>query len=277
VPLLYKEGSQRKIQEEISASAEWRRVDRNLTPKVLSTVSHQDRQALLREFVNGILLSDVYFEEGDADLETRVTQQLLQTVLGLWERTLVHDPPEPSFVAQIRERLPEVFSLHPDLRRLANSRMRYRGVVCLTLRQQLERAARVEKGLTPPFSVWLHGDFNPNNVVYNRRDGDLKFIDIHRSRYGDYLQDVTVFLVGLKREPEATPTTRRRLKRIESLVLADVRRFAQAHGDSGFEARLLLGMARSYLTSARIVLQPAHAEWLFREGRLSLQRVIDRV
>jgi phosphate uptake regulator len=276
VPLLYKEGSKRKIEAEVTKSAAWRSIDRNLIPKVLTTTSYQGRQALLREYVDGALLSYLLFEEGDAELELAVTGLLCQTLLHLWTHTLVERAPEMTYVRQIEERLPEVYSVHPELRRLATAKLRFRGGVCLPLRQQLERLSAVQKELAPPFSVWLHGDFNANNVVYNRRDGGLKFIDIHRSHFGDYLEDVTVFLVGLKREPELSNARRAALKRVESVIVEAVRGFAAQRDDESFERRLLLGLGRSYLTSARIILQPAHAEWLFRQGRVCLQKALDR-
>jgi phosphate transport system regulatory protein PhoU len=276
VPLLYKEGSQKKIEEEVEKSVAWRRIDRDLTPKVLSTVSFQDRQALLREYVDGTLLSQLYFEDGDAELQSTATALLCETLRQLWMRTLVSDPPRLTYVSQIEERLPEIYAFHQTLKRLAATRLRFRGGVCLPLRQQLEKARALEADLAPPFSVWLHGDFNPNNVVFDRRDKGLKFIDIHRSRYGDYLQDVTVFLVGLVRNPELAPSTRSLLKRVESQVMETVRDFAREMHDESLENRLLLGLGRSYITSARVILQPKHAEWLFRQGRICLQKVIDR-
>jgi phosphate transport system regulatory protein PhoU len=276
VPMLYKEGSKRKIEAEVAKSAAWRSIDRNLIPKVLTTTSYQGRQALLREYVDGALLSYLLFEEGDTELELAVTGLLCQTLRHLWSHTLVGDAPEVSYVQQIEERLPEVYSVHADLRRQAAARLRFRGGVCLPLRAQLERLAKAQAELAPPFSVWLHGDFNANNVVYNRRDGALKFIDIHRSHLGDYLEDVTVFLVGLKREPELSNGRRAALKKVEGMVIEAAREFAAEHGDASFERRMLLGLGRSYITSARIILQPAHAEWLFKQGRVCLQKALDR-
>jgi hypothetical protein len=168
-----------------------------------------------------------------------------------------------------------VLALHPELEHLAESPLTFRGGTAEALSRQLRRLRRSEHRLAPPFSVWLHGDFNPNNVVYNTADGSLKFIDIHRSRFGDYLQDVTVFLVGLERPPDLSPSVRREMEALAQIVTERARAFARDAGDEHFELRLLLGLGRSYLTSARIILQPVHAEWLFRRGRICLQKAID--
>ncbi len=185
------------------------------------------------------------------------------------------EPPKLDYLAQIRERLDETFTLHPDLRRLAAAPLRHRNSECLPLDTQLEALSTIEQHLAPAFSVWLHGDLNPNNIVYNESDDALKFIDVHRSRYGDYLQDVTVFIVGLRRQPDIAPAARRELERYIDVFSDTVRHFASRFSDSHLDQRLALGLGRSYLTSARIILQPDHAEWLFRQGRITLQKVID--
>ncbi len=275
VPLIYKEGSKQKIAQEIIKSEEWRKIDASLTPKVLTTTSQADRQALLREWVDGIQLSRLYSEEPDSVMQAEVTDMLCRTLRNLWQRSFSAEPAEVDYISQIEKRLPDVYAFHPALRKLASSRIRYRGGICSPLRQQLDAIAAIEAELRPPFSVWLHGDFNANNIVYSQRDRRLRFIDVHRSRYGDYLQDVTVFLVGLERDPDVAPTARRQLRAVKEAVLSHARSIAREHSDHRFEARLQLGLARSYLTSARIILQPNHAEWLFRQGRVALQKVIN--
>jgi aminoglycoside phosphotransferase (APT) family kinase protein len=145
----------------------------------------------------------------------------------------------------------------------------------LRLDEQLEEARVLESGIAPPVSVWLHGDFNPNNIMYKAEDNSIRFIDIHRSRFGDYLQDVTVFLVGMQRDPSLSPSIRRQLRVIEAMFLQFASEFANEFEDVHWQQRMLLGLSRSYITSSRIILQPAHAEWLFREGRITLQRFIN--
>jgi phosphate uptake regulator len=275
VPMLYKEGTPSKIAAEVEKSAAWREIDPDLIPKVLSTTTQEDRQALLREWVDGSLLSDLLFESKLTAEHSGIIRRLCDTLTTLWAKTLTPQPPEPAFVKQISDRLPEVLALHPELEHLAESPVSFRGGTAEPLSRQLRRLRLPERRLAPPFSVWLHGDLNPNNVVYNTKDGSLKFIDIHRSRFGDYLQDVTVFLVGLERQPDLAPSVRREMESLAAVITGHARDFARDSGDETFELRLQLGLGRSYLTSARIILQPDHAEWLFRRGRVCLQRVID--
>ena len=272
---LFKEGARKKIRDEVRKSEEWERIDDSLTPRIISTTTYRDRQALLREFVEGRLLSAIYFEGSDLELKVEATEVLRDTLLRLWEQTIVEEPPELDYVRQISSRLAEVYGLHPYLERLGERTLRMQGRVIEPIDDQLAKAAKIEATLAPPFSIWLHGDLNPNNVVYRGIPGSLKFFDVHRSRHGDYLQDLTVFLVGLERVAGLSATIKRHLRRAGKTMLDAGAEFGAEHGDAHHERRLRLGFGRSYITSARIILQPAHAEWLFRKGRAELQRLID--
>lgn len=276
-PLLYKDGNIRKIQEEVESTNAWNQIDDDLVPHIVSSVTYEDRQALLREFVDGTLLSQVFFDTADTQLQRKVTDRLCSTLNYLWERTYKEERPSPRYVDQIRKRLPEVYQLHPELQDLAEAQMRSHGKAVRPLDQLLEIAELNEDRLLPSFSVWLHGDLNSNNIVFNTKEDRLKFIDIHRSGYGDYLQDLSVLLVGLRRAPDLSPVVRRRLTAVEDNIVSFARDFASRHGDPHVDVRMRLGFARSFLTSARIVLNPTLAEWLFKQGRLCLQEVVTRV
>lgn len=275
-PLLYKEGTKRKIQAEVAGTAAWNEIDSELVPQIISSVTYRDRQALLREFVDGVLLSQVFFNGSDRRTQREVAEKLCSTLGYLWERTLVPQTPQLQYIGQLRSRLPEVYALHPGLSDAASAPLRSGGKGVRPLEELLETAEEREHSLAPPFSVWLHGDLNANNIVFSRQDNVLKFIDVHRSVYGDYLQDLTVFMVGLRRVPDVSPRIRRRLAGVDKRIRGFALEFAAKHGDENVEERMLLGEARSYITSARIVLQPSLAEWLFKRGRMVLQELADR-
>ena len=274
-PLLFKEGSQRKITEEVDKTEIWRKIDANIIPRVLSSVSLEDRRAFLREYVDGLLLSHLYFEEGDPQLQQEATRSLCESLGRVWHRSLTPEVPNMDYVQQIRERLENVYLFHPHLRHLAATAFPHLGQTILPLEAQLALLSPRQGKLAPQFSIWLHGDFNPNNVLFNREDRSVKFIDVHRSHLGDYLQDITVFLVGLQRDPNLSPSVRDQLTQVEATILAFIRCFAETLHDHQWEQRLLLGLGRSYITSARVILQPVHAEWLFQQGRITLQQLVD--
>ncbi len=271
--VLYKEGTRRKIQEETEKLRAWEQIAGGLTPRILGSVTVGDRQALLREFVDSALLSELYLSDAPRDAKLRATERVLAAVRQVWDSTLVRTPPAVDYVAQILRRLPEAFALHPELRPYLEWQIALPDGPA-SFADLLRRAEAVEPTLVPPFSVWLHGDFNANNVLYNERTGQIKFIDVHRSRLGDYLQDVSVFVLSMERRPDLAPAVREDVAAIDAAVERFAREFGAAHGDRAFERRLLLSIARSCVTSVRVVIDPDHAEGLLRRGVALLQQAV---
>jgi aminoglycoside phosphotransferase len=253
--VLYKEGSKSKIAAEADKLSEWQKIFPSLTPKVITTTVQGDRETLLREFVAGDLLSELYLSDRNFGEKEEATRILLKVMIGLWELTLKEERPIIDYVDQIRSRLGEVYAMHPYLEYLAHQE---------NLDVFLNTAKEQENSFSPSFSVWLHGDFNINNIVYHR--GQVKFIDVHRSRYGDYLTDVGVFLVSIIRQSHLEDEMRQDMERVRGMLMDAVGNFAQKMKDEKFSSRLNLSLARSYITSSRVVVDEPHARWLFGQG-----------
>jgi len=272
-PMIYKEGSRRKIEEEAAKLETWERIAHDLTPRVLGSVSVKDRQALLREYVEGALLSDLYVSSCPREIKLRATRRVLSSVEFVWQTTLTPTPPVIDYVEQIRQRLPDAFALHPQL--LENTKAGIaNGRKTPPLEVLLDQAAALQKDLTPPFSVWLHGDFNANNVVYNVGTEQIKFIDVHRSKPGDYAQDVGVFLLSMVRRGDLSATVEADVHAVNEVVEDFARSFARRRNDIAFGRRLKLSLARSCLTSIRVVIDAATAERLLRRGMMLLDDLV---
>ena len=271
-PVLYKEGSRRKIQQEADKFREWERIGEDLTPRIIGSVNLRDRQALLRDFANGMLLSDLYMSEVETATKLTATRRLLAVVDMVWRSTLQPIPPVVDSVEQMRRRLPDVYALHPNLRQVGQVGT-ITGGRATSLDALLDAAHDLQSKLAPRFSVWLHGDFNANNVVYDQSADQIKFVDVHRSQHGDYLQDVSIFLVSMMRRTDLSEEARHDIAGVNALVADFARDFALEHGDDGFDDRLLISLARAHLTSARVVVEPAQAEALFRTGMELLAEV----
>lgn len=257
--VIYKEGSRRKIAEEAERLARWAEIAPGATPRVLGTLDLRDRMALLREFVEGSLLSDILFDASvAAEEKLSLTTRLSDTLIELWTKTYRPEPAREGHVAQISARLDDVYALHPHLEPLGRSGIDRDG---RPLPELLDRAQAIEDELTPPFSVWLHGDLNANNVVVTRA-GALRFIDVHRSHFGDLAQDVAVFLVSCVRHGPISQDVQRAADEVRDRAAA----FAAEHADSHFAQRLSLARARSLITSARVVIDPIEATRLFVSG-----------
>lgn len=273
-PAIYKEGSRRKIEAEAQKLEAWARIPGDLTPRVLGSVTVKDREALLREFVDSPLLSELYLSPAARDAKLTATRRLLDAVTVVWRYTLVVERPRIDYVDQIRRRLPEVYALHPNFQPLVAQGIPV-GSDTVRLEELLVRAEALEPDLAPPVSVWLHGDFNANNVLYREPTGQVKFIDVHRSRLGDYLQDVGVFLLSMDRRPGQTAELLGDFAAINQVVEGFARRFAAEHGDAAFDRRLHLSLARSCITSCRVVADAPQSEHLLRRGLSLLSLVTD--
>ncbi len=192
---LFKEGAARKIQEELEKADAWNRIVPGVVPLTRRHLADDGREALLREFLDGKLLRDVFFA-GTWPEKAEAMFRLLELLREIWWATRKDEPPIMRYVEQIRQRLPELFRLHGPLKEVRGTRKRVLGREEPALGELLEAAANLQASLAPPVAVWIHGDFNINNVFFQARDQRIDFIDVHRSGYGDYLQDVGVFTVS---------------------------------------------------------------------------------
>ena len=100
------------------------------------------------------------------------------------------------------------------------------------------------------------------------------FIDVHRSGYGDYTQDVSVFLVSNFRVPIFSPDIRQRLNEANLRVYDCALRFARKNNDTTFEARLALGLFRSLITSTRFLFDSNFSTAMFRRAMMILRDVL---
>jgi phosphate uptake regulator len=272
-PLIWKEGAEKKIEDEIREMDEWNRLVPGLVPDVKARYEQDGRTSFLGQYVDGALLRDVYMLRPWPD-KVRITRRLLETVRDAWLATAESERPRLDYVHQISDRLPELYAMHPELGALRRVETRVFGIPHPSLPELLERAAGLETHLAPPVSVRIHGDFNSNNILYDERHDEIHFIDVHRSGPGDYLQDIGVLLVSNLRNPIEDPRIVRELERLNGLIAEFAGEFARLIGDTHFETRLVLSQARSFLTSSRLVTDPAFARSIFLKGVRWLERAV---
>jgi phosphate uptake regulator len=270
-PLIWKEGDERKIDDEIREMEAWNRLVPGLVPDVKARHREDGRLSFLGQFLRGRLLRDVYLTRRWEE-KTHATRRLLETVRDVWTATLVKEPPRVDYIRQIRERLPELFALHPRLEALRRGETRVFGIAHGSLADLLDRVAAFEATLAPPVSVRLHGDFNANNIVFDDEQDRVHFIDVHRSTHGDYLQDIGVLLVSNVRSPLAAEELAADLGRLNERIRDFAGEFARLIGDDHFEVRLTLSQARSLITSGRVVADFQFARDIFLQGVHLLER-----
>jgi phosphate uptake regulator/aminoglycoside phosphotransferase (APT) family kinase protein len=263
---IFKRGDPKKLRKERSAMERWSHVAPGLAPKVLR-YQEAERDSMLVEYLEGQTLLEIVLHARMSYVE-EVLARVQQTLVRIWLDTKKDEPIEPRFLAQLRDRTKDVYAVHPYFRAEPKD---IGGLHVATLEELIAASMHLDDELSAPFSVFGHGDFNLDNIIYNETADTVHFIDLHRSRRMDYTQDVSVFLVSNFRIPEFRPRRRAQINRVIELQLDFARRFAKDHGDATFEARLALGLVRSFVSSTRFDIRRTFAEEMLRRGLYLLE------
>jgi len=270
---IFKEGPLKKIRDEKENLESWRSHLPGLVPKIFSYHEelNEDRGSMLLELLPGCTLDEAVLH---SDLETlqNAVFILQETLQEVWQATRREGRVQTNFVDQVRERMQTVRHVHPGFVRQAR---RDGSSGARSTESLLQRCARFEPELEPPFSVFIHGDFNVNNIVYNHTEQKVHFIDLHRSRQFDYLQDISVFLISNFRMPVEEEPLRERINWTIAQMFAFARGLAMENGDDRFQARLALAVARSLYTSTRFELGAALAKEMFERSHTLLDRLAE--
>ncbi len=264
---VFKDGELDKVREERAGVKSWHSIYPGLAPKILSYKKSGQSAALLIEYLPGDTFENVLLNESDAMLK-EAQMALSRTLRDVWVRTRNEERADMASMDQLARRMKDIWRVHPEFRSGAGQV----GALSLPGFEELVARARKREALLPaPFSVHIHGDFNLDNVIYDPTEKQIHFIDLHRSRYMDYVQDVSVFMVSNYRLQVQDPLIRLRVASVASEIHRMARKFATAQKDRTFEYRLALGLARSFATSTRFVLDNAHAQRMFRRARYLLE------
>ncbi len=267
---IFKRGNRDKLLQESENIRRWQALRPDLPPKVFFQQEERKDATLLVECLRGKTLEDILLT-GDVSLLKAALVELEATVQELWTTTMRREPVNGRFIEQCRSRLKDVFLVHPELK---IEKTHFCGLTIPSLEERLDRAGEIGRTLDSPFSVFIHGDFNTNNILFDPDTESIHYIDLHRSTDTDYVQDVSVFLVSNLRLPVFD--NERRMKIVAAAM--DFHRFsadfaAQFH-DRTFEARLCLGLVRSLITSARFERNKTFAHKLAGMGIYLLDKIL---
>jgi len=260
--VLFKEGNAEKLRCETENIRRWEAIMAGLPPKVQAFHVDGDSASMLMEYLGGCTYQEVVLS-GAPEIAANATFILEQTVRQLWQETRTDRTVKAGYVKQLTQRLDDVYRMHPSFRTPA---MEMAGVPVAGFEALLERTAELEVLFEAPFSVFIHGDFNINNIVYNHEEQRIHYIDLHRSKDTDFVQDVSVFLISNFRMPVLDSLLRTRLDDVMKEFLSFARAFAVESGDTTFEVRLTLGLIRSFITSSRFEFNHRFAKEMFHRG-----------
>ena len=269
--ILFKEGASTKIERERECIESWRALMPDLPPRVVGYKSDGKTAYLLLEYLEGLSFQKIIMTQ-DSARAGRALESLARVLTEVWEKTLCPGVVRADFTGQIDRRMDDLRSVHPGFDDHAAWIGSHR---VHAFPELLERVRDFEQELVAPFSVLIHGDFNSDNVIYHQGTDSVNLIDLHRSRDMDLAQDVSVFMMSNLRLPVRDRRVQRRLRRASHGFYRFARSYARRHGDEAFDARLTLGLIRSYMTSARFVLDPTFARSMFHRAFYLMERLVE--
>ncbi|MEO8183402.1 MAG: PhoU domain-containing protein [Deltaproteobacteria bacterium] len=271
--LIFKEGKASKLLEERDGIARWQAAMPGIAPDIYSFHEDGDRSVVLFEYLRGQTFEALLFERSRSRLEAAL-RRMTATLVEVWTTTRKSEPARPRFIQQLVSRLDDVRAVHPQLFARAGT---IAGIELPEYTALVARCSGIDADLMCPHSVLIHGDFNLDNVIYDDVEDRVRFIDLHRSSYMDYCQDVSVFLVSSVRLQSFDPVFRRHVDWVIESFFDWACEYAASIGDASFPLRLALGMTRSYATSMRFVLDEALAREMFLKSRYLLEVVLTQL
>jgi tRNA A-37 threonylcarbamoyl transferase component Bud32 len=267
---IFKKGHLSKLRKERENIARWEDVMPGLPPKVLEFREGEKDAALLLEFLEGFTLRDLIFDGQDARIAEAMAC-LEGTLRTVWRATKHDQPVSPGFIDQVASRIDDVLRLHPDF---ATACCEVGSLSLASLEELLEEARNVERRFNAPFTVLAHGDLNTDNIIYNHDENKIHLIDLYRSSETDYVQDLSVFLVSNFRIPVFEGPTRDVLNRVTLRGYEFGLAFAAEMNDETFTERLMLGLARSFITSTRFEVDADFAKAMYMRAVYLLEKMI---
>ena len=271
--VVLKEGDRRKISEEAQKIDDWQKVYPGVVPKLTIEQYFGDREILVTEYLQGKTFEEILFF-GDFELKRRSLERILEVLRALWQSTMRKAKPSTRYVPQLIKRLKEVHAFYPELQEVRKHSFSFCGKASPSLREILKKAALLEEEVLPPFEVWIHGDFNSNNVFFDSRTEGVKFIDVHRSDYGDYIQDIATIIVSNIRNPLLSTYLKEDLAFVNESLERFAEAFGSAYNDPHVKRRLMVALGRVFITSSRVVNQLELAKKLYLLGILHLERFL---
>ncbi len=267
---LYKEGPIHKVIQEKENLEKWDTLIPGLVPRVIGYQEVEDHAQILLEYLEGMTFQELLLGEGDQYLQALEAMQ--QLLLSVWSQTRTDDPVPSGFMEQLSGRLSDIIRLHPEFDTPEST---IGPVTIRSFSSRIRRLAELEQGILAAFRVFIHGDFNNDNVIIRPGEGTIHLIDVNRSRMGDYLQDITVFLLSNARLPVFESRIRRRIAEVNRSMYRFAADFAAQNGDHSFGLRCSLGLIRSFLTSTRFVAKDSFATGLYHRAMYLADRILE--
>ncbi|MBN2808081.1 MAG: phosphotransferase, partial [Deltaproteobacteria bacterium] len=247
---IFKSGNPRKILQEKKNIETWGGILPDLVPRIYAYQEDHSSASLLIEFISGPTLEAMIISHSPVELNEAL-DHLKKTLRMIWDKTIEYKPRPIDYMEQLQRRLDAIREVHPDFFR---EEQKLNNLNLSSTEQLIERCRLQEAEIKAPFTVFGHGDFNINNILFNNQKQRIHFIDLYRSHRADYLEDIAVIMVSNFRLPLFDPVLRARLNLVIRELFLFSRNYAASMKDQTFALRLALALARSFYTSTRFEL-----------------------
>lgn len=268
--VIFKEGTHSKIVKEKENIEMWDKIEPGLTPKIFNFEKNSKSSSLVLEYLSGLTLKYIVINE-DFSLIKQSVNALTNQLLTLWNNTRINEKVKTSYIDQIYARIRDVYTVHPEFK----TQDTVIGDIKLpSFESMMKRISSIDKKFQAPFCVMTHGDFNIDNVIYNSQTKKIHFVDVYRSGYNDYVQDISVFLLSNIRLPILERGIRKKINEFIIHIYRFARDFAKDNNDDTFHIRLALGLIRSFTTSTRFELDAGFAKYMHLKAVYLLEKLI---
>ena len=267
---IFKEGNEEKLQEEKLGIESWHKKYPGIAPEVYAFHQRGDKAGLLFEYMQGETFDKLILREDIEPLQAGLNR-LFKTLADIWQTTQIKERRPALFMEQLKSRLNSIYAVHPEFNINALSIGQIKKDSLETL---IQNAAKLEAKLKVPRAIFVHGDFNIDNIIYDAATDQLSFIDLHRSEYSDFVQDLSVLIVSYYRLCDFDPTVRHRISQTMQAIYDFGERYAQTIDDATYGQRMALGLARSFISSTRFILDKTHAKTMHFKGRFLIEQVL---
>ncbi len=268
---IFKDGDKEKLKEERESVESWHDIFPGLAPQIISYRKKGKNASLLIEHLPGQTFDQILLQESNEAL-AKAFKHLTKTLKAVWKETRNKKTASANHIRQLQKRLPSVLEIHPAF----DAKACQIGTHSVTsMEDLLAHAEKLEEKVLPSFSVYIHGDFNLDNIIYDQDSKKVHFIDLHRSCYQDYTQDVSVFMISNYRLQVMEKETRQRIGLVSTQMYDFAADFAQKNKDKTFDVRLALGLARSFITSTRFILDAQLAKSMFLRSVYILEKLYE--
>ena len=259
--VFYKEGPKSKIDEEVNGIKLWQKKFPGWTPEVLWHNSRRNHATVLLEYIDGTDLLEILINSR-SKLD-HALDLLSGNLVTVWDTSRKKKTTRVDYISQLMQRKGDIQSVHSNLFDRDDD-----------LDELLADARKLEKDLKVPFTTLIHGDFNVDNIIFQLKNNRMFYVDVHRSGYGDYVQDVSVFLVSNFRIPIFSRDIRQRLNEANRRVYRCAADYAEANNDSQFDERLAIGLFRSLITSTRFMFDKNFSHDMYERALLILRELL---